>query len=84
VEQVITEYISTELVNDPEILPLRGDTPLMESNILDSIAFLNLVVFLEEHFGIGIADTELMRENFETIDVICAFVRRKQNLLAAS
>jgi len=63
---------------------LSNDTPLMESNILDSIAFLNLVEFLEEQFGLGIDDTDLKRSNFETVDVICAFVRKKQGVPAAS
>ncbi len=83
-DQIIRDYISRELVTDQDVLPLDNDTPLMESNILDSVAFLNLVVFLEEQFDIGINDNELTRSNFETVAVICDFVRAKQNVEAAS
>ncbi len=74
-ESVIIEYISTELVSDPDVLPLDVDTPLMDSNIIDSVAFLNLVMFLEERFGISVADTDLTRQNFDTVTAMCAYVR---------
>lgn len=77
-ETKINDYISTELVTDPALLPLANDTSLMDSNILDSVAFLNLVMFLEEEFGLTVADSDLSRDNFETVDAICAYVRRHQ------
>ncbi len=77
-ERVILDYISQELVSDPEALPLHTSTPLMDSNLIDSVAFLNLVMFLEEQFGISVADTDLTRQNFDTIDAICAYVRARQ------
>jgi acyl carrier protein len=78
VEEVIKAYISDEIVSDSSLLPLDNDLSLMEANILDSVAFLNLVLFLEERFGISVEDTELTRDNFETINIIAAFVRQKQ------
>jgi len=78
VEGDINQYISTEIVSDPSVLPLDNDRSLMDANILDSVAFLNLVMFLEERFGISVEDTELTRDNFETITIIAAYVRRKQ------
>jgi len=77
-EDAINQYISAEIVTTPDVLPLDNDLSLMEANILDSVAFLNLVMFLEERFGISVEDTELTRENFETINIIAAYVRRKQ------
>lgn len=74
-EHAIIDYISEELVSDPEVLPLHADTPLMDSNIIDSVAFLNLVMFLEERFGIAVADSDLTRQNFESVNAICAYVR---------
>jgi acyl carrier protein len=82
-EDAINQYISTEIVTTPDLLPLDNDLSLMEANILDSVAFLNLVLFLEERFGISVEDTELTRENFETINIIAAYVRRKQGTAVA-
>jgi acyl carrier protein len=77
-ERIISDYISAELVSDPAVLPLHTSTSLMDSCIIDSVAFLNLVMFLEEQFGITVADKDLTRQNFETIDAICAYVRSRK------
>lgn len=77
-ERDIIDYISQELVSDPEVLPLSATSSLMDSNIIDSVAFLNLVMFLEETFGISVADRDLTKANFETVQAICAYVRSRQ------
>ena len=79
-KSVINEYISRELVDKPELLPLLYDTPLLESGILDSLSVLKLVLFLEEQFGIVVAPEDLIPENFETVDAICAYLRALQQL----
>jgi acyl carrier protein len=80
VESVINAYISRELVSRPELLPLKNDTPLLESGILDSLALLSLLVFIEEEFGIPVEDFELIPENFNTIDTICAYIHSQLGL----
>ena len=77
-EQEITAFISDELVSDPEVLPLQATSSLMDSNIIDSVAFLNLVMFLEEHYGITVADRDLTRDNFETVEAMCEYVRSRR------
>lgn len=83
-DQIINDYISEDLVSDRTVLPLHNDTPLLDSNILDSVAVLSLVMFLEEQFGISIAIADVKPEHFRTIDAICAFVRSRQAAQAAS
>ena len=62
------------------MLPLNNDTPLLESGILDSLALLRLLVFIEEKFDILVEDFELLPENFNTIDSICAYLRSRLEL----
>jgi acyl carrier protein len=77
-ESVINDYISHKLVEKPGQLPLKNDMPLLESGILDSLSVLKLVLFLEERFGIVVAAEELIPENFETVEAICAYLRVQQ------
>lgn len=77
-DQIINDYISEDLVSDRSVLPLRNDTPLLDSNILDSVAVLSLVMFLEEQFGISISIPDVTPDHFRTIDAISAFVRSRQ------
>jgi acyl carrier protein len=78
-EKVINDFISQELVADTALLPVTGETPLLESGILDSLSLLQLVVFLEETFGITVGDTELLPQNFETVNAICAYLRSHEH-----
>jgi acyl carrier protein len=78
VETVINDYVSRELVQDQTLLPLADDTSLLETGILDSLSLLKLVVFLEERFGIAMGDTDLLPDNFASVNAICAYVRARQ------
>ena len=77
-ETVINDYISRELIQDPALLPLADETPLLDSGILDSLTLLRLVVFLEERFGITMGDADLLPENFASVNTICAYLRARE------
>lgn len=79
-ESVIKEYISRELVSQPELLPLKNDSSLLVPGILDSLSVLQLVLFLEEQFGVVVAAEDLIPENFETVEAICEFLRAQQQV----
>lgn len=82
-EAEINAYISNELISRPELLPLDNDTQLLESGILDSLSLMRLLVFVEEEFSISMDDFELLPENFNTVNAICAYIRsRKQAQVA--
>ena len=76
-EAVINDYISRELVQDPALLPLGNATSLLETGVLDSLSLLRLVVFIQERFGIVVDDVDLIPENFDTVDAICAYLRSR-------
>jgi acyl carrier protein len=78
VETDINDYISKELVQDPALLPLSNESSLVDSDILDSLNLLRLVVFLEDRFGITMGDADLVPENFGSVSTICAYLRARQ------
>lgn len=82
-EAVVNEYISRELVQDTSLLPLGNETPLFEAGLLDSLSMLRLVVFIQERFGIVVDDADLVLENFNTVDAICAYLRSRAGGQAA-
>lgn len=78
VEAVIYDFISKELIRDPALLPLTDRAPLLDSGILDSLSLLQLVVFLEERFGVTVGAADLLPENFNSINSIGAYLRTRQ------
>ena len=57
---------------------LEETTELMTGGILDSLATLKLVSFLEETYSISIDPHELAAENLNSIAQIASFVQSKQ------
>jgi acyl carrier protein len=79
-ESVINDYISREFVQDASLLPLGNATSLLETGILDSLGLLRLVVFVQERFGITMDDADLVPENFDSVNAICAYLRSRDGI----
>lgn len=60
---------------DPDELTM--DTPLMTTGILDSLATLKLVTFLEQEFDITVEAHEADAANLNTLDLIADLVDGK-------
>lgn len=60
---------------DPQ--SLADDASFLESGIIDSTGVLELVCFLEDTFGIEVADEEMLPENLDSIRAVSAYVSRK-------
>jgi acyl carrier protein len=57
---------------------LQEDDSLRGKGIIDSTGILALIAFLEEEFGISVADNEVRPENLDTIGHIAVFLHHKQ------
>lgn len=49
---------------------------LLETNILDSLAFIDLITELEEHFDIEIQPTEISPDTWRNLNSICNLVSK--------
>lgn len=76
-EQILERFIVKELMIAGDDTKLAHDQSLISSGILDSLALLQLVEFIDEEFGASIEDEELLPENFQTINDIAALIQRK-------
>ena len=73
----IKTFILREFLPGEDPSQLTAETPLDSTGILDSIATLSLVAFLEERFTIRIEPHELDGESFSTIANIERLVTSK-------
>ena len=74
----IRRYILTEFLPGESDANLRDDTPLRTGGVLDSMATLKLVAFVEQTYGIEVDAHEAGIDNFDCIRDIAAFVARKR------
>ena len=78
IKNSLRTYILNECLPGESAATLKDDTPLRTSGILDSIATLNLVTFLEQSFGVTIDAHETGIEHFDRIEDIAELVVRKK------
>lgn len=52
--------------------------PLIEEGLLTSLQTIELVLFLEERFGVSIDEEEVNEENFQSISAIARLVASKR------
>jgi acyl carrier protein len=77
VEQPIKDFILSTFLPGEDPAALTSFTPLMTTGILDSIATLKLVLFLEQEFSITVAPHEADAQHLDTIDRIIKLVSNK-------
>ena len=70
----IREWLMQNVTGGREV---ADDEPLIENGVLTSLQTVELVVFLEERFGIVIEDEEFDEENFGSIEAISELVASK-------
>jgi acyl carrier protein len=78
-EPELRSFLAENFLLGEEFRGLPGSASLIEAGIIDSTGVLELVGFLEETYGIEIADTELVPENLDSIDNILRFMAAKRN-----
>ncbi len=76
-EQVRT-YITDNFIMGSDGVQFADADSLLEMHIVDSTGFLELILFLEETFGIQVAEEEMVPENLDSLNAIEAYVGRKQ------
>ncbi len=70
----IRSYILSEVFQGASPSEVTNTTPLITAGILDSIATMRLVVFLEQEFSITIEAQDIDPDHFDTIDRIAELV----------
>lgn len=78
IKQPISDFILCTYLPGESPENLRTDTPLLSSGILDSLALLGVVSFIEERFGIELDVYDTGVENFDSIEDIARCVAAKQ------
>ncbi|WP_347266555.1 acyl carrier protein [Paracoccus sp. (in: a-proteobacteria)] len=55
--------------------PIEGETELFSTGMLDSVAMIGLISFVENHAGIRVQPGDVTLDNFDTVDAILAYVQ---------
>lgn len=73
----VRNFLAENFLLDSNGFTLDDDASLLEKGVVDSSGILELTAFIEEAFGIEVADEELVPDNFDSVNRITAYVKSK-------
>ncbi|MCA9943780.1 MAG: acyl carrier protein [Ardenticatenaceae bacterium] len=80
VKEQIRAFIAENFLFNPDGFDLSDDASFLDEGVVDSTGTLELVMFVEETFGIEVGDNEIEPENFDSVNKLAAYVARKGQL----
>ena len=84
IEPRVRAYILENLLFSSDGSDLPNDASLLDRGIIDSTGVLEIVLFLESEFGIAIKASEMLPENFDSVNNMVRFVQRLRTPASAS
>lgn len=81
VKEQIRAFIAENFLFNPDGFDLSDDASFLDEGVVDSTGTLELVMFVEDTFGVEVGDHEIEPENFDSVNKLAAYIQRKQNLV---
>ncbi len=76
IEKEIRTFIVEEVLDENEEVDLPEDIPLL-SGLLDSFGLMSLIGFLEDRYKVIIRNDQVVKNNFESVSALAAFLEAK-------
>jgi len=78
----LRDYIAQNLLFTDNGYGYDDDASFLEEGIVDSVGIMELVLFIEENYGLSVEDKDLTPDNFDSINKLAYFI--KQRLLPSA
>jgi acyl carrier protein len=76
-QQTIADFITQKILKQPKRV-IRPDESLISGGLIDSFSLVDLALFVEDTFGVRIADSELNASTFDSIDQLVSLIVSRQ------
>jgi acyl carrier protein len=73
----LRQFIEGTFIIGPTDSAFADGDSFMDRRVIDSTGFLELILYLEETWGISVADDEIVPENLDSLDNLQAYLTRK-------
>jgi acyl carrier protein len=80
-QEILKQFITQDLLNDGNRSNLSEDDNLLTSGLVDSLAIVRLITFIEERFDVQVPASDVTIENFRTINVIAGYLQQRTDSL---
>lgn len=76
-QQSIANFIAQKILKQPKRV-IQPGYALISSGLIDSFSLVDLALFVEDTFGVRIADSELNATTFDSDDQLAALILSRQ------
>ncbi len=76
IKSKIRQHISDSILYSDNGYQFADEDSFLEHGILDSMGVMELVYFVEESFGIKVANHDLTPDNFDSVELLAAYISR--------
>ena len=80
IAEQVKDFILKNILIGASDFTLEPDESFLQRGILNSTGVLELVGFLEGHFGITFKDEDITPENLDSLNAVSAYVQSKLSL----
>ena len=77
IQEELRIFIAHNILFSQNGFPYDDETSFLENGIVDSASVVELVLFIEEQYGISVKDSEVIPQNFDSIQNLSRYITRK-------
>ena len=77
IETQIRNYVAQNLLFRDNGFGYADDASFLQEGIVDSVGVLELVLFVEQTFGVDVDDQDITPDNFDSVSKLANYIRRK-------
>jgi len=77
IQEKLRIFIAQNILFSQNGFPYDDETSFLENGIVDSASVIELVLFIEEQYGISVKDSEVVPQNFDSIQNLSRYITRK-------
>ena len=78
----LRQYIADQFLGGSPPVDFDDNYDLVDSGILDSLAMISLITYLENEYQIEFDDQDFLPENFKSVNAVHEFLCRKRQSAA--
>ncbi len=78
IQETLKAYIADNILYSDKGYTYPDTASFLENGIVDSMNIMEIVMYVEETFGIQAEDREIIPDNFDSISNLAAFIERKK------
>ena len=79
-QYVFEDKIANFIANNAGIDELDYDLKIFEEGLVNSLFAIELMTYIEKEFNIKIRIYDLDMQNFESVNIIASFIRKKEGI----